>query len=56
MRIKNAYQLVIGHSNINPLRNRFEMLEEIIKDKIDIFLICKTKLDSSFPPIYNQWL
>ena len=25
------------------------MLEEIIKDKIDIFLISETKLDSSFP-------
>ena len=25
------------------------MLEELIKDKIDIFLISKTKLDSSFP-------
>ena len=25
------------------------MLEELIKDKIDIFLISETKLDSSFP-------
>ena len=25
------------------------MLEEIIKDKVDIFLISETKLDSSFP-------
>ena len=25
------------------------MLEELIKDKIDIFLITETKLDKSFP-------
>ena len=37
-----------SHLNINSLRNRFEMLEETIKDKIDIFLISKTKLDNSF--------
>ena len=27
----------------------FEMLEEIVKDKTDIFLISEAKLDSSFP-------
>ena len=33
------------------------MLEEIINDKIDIFLICKTKLDSSLPVnIYDERL
>ena len=48
IRIKNASRLIIGHLNINSLRNKFEMLEEIIKDKIDIFLISETKLDSSF--------
>ena len=38
-----------GHLNVNALRNKFEMLEELIKDKIDIFLSSETKLDSSFP-------
>ena len=46
MRIKNANQSIIGHSDINSLRNMFEMVAEIIKEKIDIFLISKTKLDS----------
>ena len=49
IRIKNASRLIIGHLNVNSLRNKFEMLEELIKDKIDIFLISETKLDSSFP-------
>ena len=48
-RIKNASQLVISHLNVNSLRNKFEMLEELIKDKIDIFLIFETKLDIPFP-------
>ena len=49
IRIKNASRLITGNLNIKPLRKKFEMLEEIIKDKIDIFLISETKLDSSFP-------
>ena len=48
MRIKNASRL-IGHLNISSFWNKFEMLEETIKDKIDIFLISETKLDSYFP-------
>ena len=47
--MKNANRLIIGHLNVNSLRNRFEMLEELIKDKIDIFLTSETKLDSYFP-------
>ena len=49
IRIKNANRLIIGHLNVNSLRNKFEMLEEFIEDKIDISLISETKLDSSFP-------
>ena len=49
IRIKNANRLIIGHLNVNSLRNKFELLEELIKEKIDIFLISETKFDSSFP-------
>ena len=31
IRIKNANRLIISHLNINLLRNKCEMLEEIIK-------------------------
>ena len=41
--IKKAYRLIIGHLNIKFLQNKFEMLEELIKDKIDIFLVSETK-------------
>ena len=49
IRIKNVNGLIMGHLNVNSLRNKFEMLEELIKDKIDIFLVSETRLDSSFP-------
>ena len=49
IRIKNANRFIIGHLNVNSLRNKLQILEELIKDKIDIFLISETKLDSSFP-------
>ena len=47
-RIKNANQLIIGNLNVNSLRNKFEILEELIKDKTDIFSVSETKLDCSF--------
>ena len=40
---------MIGHSNVNSLRYKFEMLEALIKDKTDIFLTSETKVDSCFP-------
>ena len=49
IRIKNANRLIIGNLNVNSLRNKFQMVEELIKDKIDVFLVSETKLDSSFP-------
>ena len=49
IRIKNANRLIIRHLNVNSLRNKFQMLEKLIRDKIDIFLISETRLDSSFP-------
>ena len=60
IRTKNANPLIIGQLNINSLRNKLEMLEEIIKDKIDIFLISETKLKSSFPSgksgkFFSKW-
>ena len=48
IRIKGANWLIIGLLNINSLQNKFEMLKELIKDKIGIFLIFEIKLDSSF--------
>ena len=49
LRIENINKLVIGHLNINSLRNKFEALKCIIKDNLDIFVLSETKLDDTFP-------
>ena len=46
--------VIIGHLNINLLRNKFDQLKCIINDKIDILIIGDTKLDGSFPE--NQFM
>ena len=47
--IKNKNRLIIAQLNINSLRNKFDCLEVLIKDKIDILVITETKLDDTFP-------
>ena len=49
LRVKNLNKLIIGHLNINSLRNNFELLTHQIKDNVDILTISKAKLDESFP-------
>ena len=34
---------------MNSIRNKFESVQEIIQNNFDIFLVCGTKIDSSFP-------
>ena len=46
--IANINRLMIGHININSIRNKFEMLSNIIKDNLDILMISETKLDLTF--------
>ena len=42
-------KLIFAHSNINSLRNKFDLLSKQIKDSMDILIISETKLDDSFP-------
>ena len=42
-------RLVIGHPNINSLRNKFDSLKLFAKDSLDVFMISETKLDEIFP-------
>ena len=41
--------LIFEHTNINCLRNKFEMSQEVLGNNIDVLLISETKLDASFP-------
>ena len=40
--------MICAYLNINSERNKFDLLNDIIKNKIDILMISETKLDSSF--------
>ena len=42
-------KIIVGHLNINFLRNKFEALQFIINRNLDIMLLSETKLDDSFP-------
>ena len=47
IKIQSPDKLILGHLNINSVRNKFEAL--IIDNNIDLLLIYETKLDDSFP-------
>ena len=49
MRLKNINKIIIGHLNVNSIRNKIEMVSDIIRGNIDIFLISESKLDNTFP-------
>ena len=49
LRLKNSNKVIIGHININSLGNKFELLTEMVQDKVDLLMISETNLDSSFP-------
>ena len=49
MRLKHLGRLIIGHLNINSIRNKFESLKQIIKNNLDILVVSETKLDHTFP-------
>ena len=49
IRSKHPKNLFFGQLNVNSIRNKFESVQEIVQNTFDIFLVCETKIDSSFP-------
>ena len=49
LRLKNLHRIIIGHLNVNSIRNKFDTVFDLIQGKIDIFLISETKIDNTFP-------
>ena len=49
LRTSNPDKLVFAHLNINSIRNKFEMLSDQIKDKIQVLLVSEPKINDSFP-------
>ena len=50
LRIRNLNKIIVGHLNINSIRNKFYFLTHQVKGNTDMLMISETKLDESFPP------
>ena len=48
LRLKNSEKVIIGNTNIISLRNKFELLTEMVWDKFDLLVIHDAKFNSSF--------
>ena len=48
LRLKNLNRIIIGHLNINSIRNKILLLNDMCRNNIDILLLSETKIDSSF--------
>ena len=49
LRVKYSNKIIMGHLNINSIRNKFELLSSLIGGKIDILMISEAKLGATFP-------
>ena len=49
LRVSYLNNDIIGHLNINSIRNKFEMLQFLLTDYVDILMISESKLDGTFP-------
>ena len=50
LRYCNPENVMIGHININSLRNKYDPIRSILHNGLcDIFTVSETKLDGSFP-------
>ena len=47
-RLKYPKNLIVGHLNINSVRNKFSSLQQTALSKTDILLLYETKIDDSF--------
>ena len=49
LRNQNPHRIIIGHLNINSIRNKFESLVSFVSNNLDIFMVSATKIDDTFP-------
>ena len=48
LRSNHPQQIIIGHLNINSIRNKFDIMKTMLMHDLDIFMVTETKLDDSF--------
>ena len=47
-RLQNPKHVIIGHLNVNGIRNKIIVVEELMRYKVDVCLFSETKLDETF--------
>ena len=47
-KLKSSKNFIIGHLNVNSLRNQIIVVEELVCDKVNICLFSETKLEETF--------
>ena len=53
LRRDNLNKIIFAHLNTNSIKNKFDQLADLVKGKIDVLMISKSKIDDSFP--YSQF-
>ena len=48
LRITNWKRVIIGHLNINSIRNKIDLLADLVIGNIDILLVSEKKIDDTF--------
>ena len=48
-RLNHPKNVIIGHLNINSIRNKISGFKDLVLTETDIFLLSETKIDDSFP-------
>ena len=48
LRRKKIKNIIIGHLNVNSIRNKIEDIRLIFQDNIDVIALSETKLDETF--------
>ena len=49
LKLSNPHRIILGHLNVNSLRNKFESVVDVVQGTLGSFLLSETKIDESFP-------
>ena len=49
LRVKKMDRIILGHINLNSIRQKFHMMADLINGKVDILFVSESKIDSTFP-------
>ena len=49
LHVNYSSNIIMGHLNINSIRNKFELTSSVMDGKIDFPMISEAKLDLTFP-------